>query len=44
VVLSNGGVVETGKHEELIKNEGIYAKLWTLQSKGKFTDKVEKLI
>jgi ATP-binding cassette subfamily B protein len=44
VVLSNGGVVETGKHEELIKNEGIYAKLWTLQSKGKFTDKAEKLI
>lgn len=44
VVLSNGSVAETGKHIDLIKNNGIYSKLWTLQSKGKYTDKAEKLI
>jgi len=37
VVLSNGNIVEMGKHDELIKKDGIYKKLWTLQSKGKLT-------
>lgn len=35
VVLSNGSIVEIGKHDELLKENGIYKKLWTLQSKGK---------
>ena len=35
VVLSNGNIMETGKHEELIKQNGLYQKLWNLQSKGK---------
>jgi ATP-binding cassette subfamily B protein len=35
VVLSNGNIVEVGKHDQLIKEKGIYEKLWTLQSKGK---------
>jgi len=38
VVLSNGTISEIGKHEELIKNNGIYAKLWTLQAKGKMLE------
>ena len=35
IVLSNGCIVETGKHDELIDLNGIYNKLWTLQAKGK---------
>lgn len=38
VVLSNGNIVETGKHDELVKMKGIYNKLWTLQSKGKLVN------
>lgn len=35
VVLSNGKVVEEGKHGKLIAKDGIYKKLWELQAKGK---------
>jgi len=35
VVLSNGNIMEMGKHNELIKQNGLYQKLWNLQSKGK---------
>lgn len=35
VVLSNGNIMETGKHDELIAQNGLYHKLWNLQSKGK---------
>lgn len=38
VVLSNGSIVETGTHDELVKLKGIYNKLWTLQSKGKVVE------
>ena len=38
IVLSNGNIVETGKHVTLIKTEGIYKMLWTLQSKGKLPE------
>ncbi len=34
IVLDNGRVTEEGSHEELLKSEGIYAKLWTHQSGG----------
>ncbi|HEX8923225.1 MAG TPA: ATP-binding cassette domain-containing protein, partial [Patescibacteria group bacterium] len=38
VVLSNGSVAETGKHKELLEMDGIYAKLWNLQAKGKLKE------
>ena len=31
VVLQNGKVIETGRHEKLLENQGLYAKLWNLQ-------------
>jgi ABC-type multidrug transport system fused ATPase/permease subunit len=39
VVLEKGKIVEMGTHEVLIKKEeGIYRKLWRLQSRGKMKD------
>ncbi|MEJ2746317.1 MAG: thiol reductant ABC exporter subunit CydC, partial [Anaerolineae bacterium] len=32
VVLDNGRVVERGKHQELIAQQGLYFRLWTLQN------------
>ncbi len=34
VVLSKGKIVEQGSHTELLKQDGIYAKLWSHQSGG----------
>lgn len=34
VVLDNGEVVEQGKHEELLKLKGLYARLWNLQQES----------
>ena len=31
-VLDNGTIIETGKHDELIEHNGIYARLWKLQT------------
>ncbi|MGG0752938.1 ABC transporter ATP-binding protein [Brevibacillus laterosporus] len=33
IVLDKGKIVEEGQHEELIKDDGLYAKLWELQTK-----------
>ena len=33
IVLDKGTIVESGKHEELIKRKGLYSYLWELQSK-----------
>jgi ABC-type multidrug transport system fused ATPase/permease subunit len=33
-VLGNGKIKESGSHDELMKKNGIYAKLFTLQAKG----------
>jgi len=32
IVIDNGKIVEEGNHEELMKKDGIYAKLYQLQS------------
>jgi len=44
VVLSNGSISEIGKHEELIKKNGLYKKLWTLQSKGKLVESAGEVV
>ncbi|HEY5152422.1 MAG TPA: ATP-binding cassette domain-containing protein, partial [Candidatus Saccharimonadales bacterium] len=34
VVLDKGRIIEQGSHEELLKQKGLYAKLWAHQSGG----------
>jgi len=34
IVLDSGSLVEEGTHEQLLKNKGLYAKLFTLQAKS----------
>jgi ABC-type multidrug transport system fused ATPase/permease subunit len=34
VVLDNGKIVEQGTHAQLLKQKGLYAKLWSHQSGG----------
>ncbi len=34
IVLDKGTIIEDGSHEELLKNKGVYAELWTHQSGG----------
>ena len=31
IVVNNGSVCESGKHEELLRKRGVYSKLWKLQ-------------
>ena len=38
IVLGKEGVLEDGNHDELIKRDGAYAKLWNLQAGG-FSEK-----
>lgn len=42
IVLNDGKVVEIGSRDELIKKNGLYAKMWTVQSEL-YEDKEEKL-
>ena len=38
IVLSEGCVVEEGKHKQLLNKKGIYSLLWSLQAKGKMLE------
>lgn len=38
VVLEKGQIVESGSHEELLKSDGMYRKLWDLQTEGFISD------
>ena len=40
IVLDQGQIIEDGTHDQLIKQKGIYAKLWRHQSGG-FIDSEE---
>jgi len=34
IVLDDGKIIEDGTHKDLLKNNGVYAKLWKHQSGG----------
>jgi ATP-binding cassette, subfamily B, bacterial len=34
VVIENGRIAEMGSHEELLRQEGIYARLFSMQAEG----------
>ena len=34
IVLDGGNIVEQGTHEQLLKDEGLYAHLWDIQEKS----------
>jgi ATP-binding cassette subfamily B protein len=41
LVFDRGRIVEDGTHEELLKINGIYKRLWSAQIKGEVTNQVE---
>ena len=34
IVLKNGKIVESGKHDELLEKGGVYKTLWQIQTEG----------
>ena len=34
IVLDDGNIIEQGQHADLLKKDGVYAKLWAHQSGG----------
>ncbi len=41
VVIDHGQIIEQGSHDELIEKNGLYARLWSLQSEGFIKDSAE---
>jgi ATP-binding cassette, subfamily B, multidrug efflux pump len=41
IVLDNGKIIEQGSHEELIKQNGLYAQLWAHQSGGFLAEDIQ---
>jgi len=41
LVFSGGKIIEEGKHQDLLKKGGYYAKLWSLQADGFLSNEVE---
>jgi ATP-binding cassette, subfamily B, bacterial len=44
IVLGKEGVIEEGSHDELLKNDGVYGKLWKLQAGGFSQKSIEELL
>ncbi len=44
VVIQNGAVVADGTHDELLQEEGLYQKLWSIQAGGFIADEDETLV
>lgn len=42
IVINEGKITEQGTHDELIGQNGLYAKLWSLQSQGFIVESLEK--
>ena len=43
IVLGDGHIIESGTHEQLLKQNGPYAQLWALQNNGYFTEAEEQM-
>jgi ABC-type multidrug transport system fused ATPase/permease subunit len=38
VVMDSGAIVDQGTHDELVARDGIYPRIWNIQSRGKPPD------
>jgi ATP-binding cassette subfamily B multidrug efflux pump len=44
IVMQDGGILEDGSHAELLSQNGLYARLWNLQSGGFLRDDHKKMV
>lgn len=40
-VLKDGRIIESGRHQDLLRNDGLYAELWTLQKEARQSDTMQ---
>lgn len=43
-VLKDGHILESGSHQQLLANNGLYAELWTLQKEERHTEQLESAL